>query len=64
MQVLVQLVFDRPDHLRMPMADIGDTNARDQINVRLVFIVQINAFGPFNFQGKREIRSLRNVLLK
>lgn len=51
MQVLVKLILNGLNDLWMSVTYIRNTNPRDQINVRLVFVVKVNTFRPLNFQG-------------
>ncbi|MNL87808.1 hypothetical protein D3C87_2171700 [compost metagenome] len=57
--------MDGGEYLRVPVADVADADARNKIHIRLaVRTVHINALGLFNFKGKREIGSLRQMVEK
>ena len=59
MQVLIKLLLNGFQHVRMPMAHIAHPNARDQIEQFFaVGALHIPAFRFFNFQQQRKIRSL------
>ena len=61
--MFVHLIFDCFHHTGMPMADVGDTDARDHVKVALALrTIQAGSFGAFDRYSKRKGRSLRYAM--
>lgn len=62
---MIELFLNSGQYIRVPVTDIADTNAGNQVNICLTIVaMQVNAFGPVNFKGERKIGCLGNVLKK